>query len=75
MKRFFLSCLSAIAGYVVMAFVGYGLIGWLSSNPYDSSVEAAMTSAFVIGPLGAVVAFVATFVAVGHLRKRRAMEN
>ena len=58
MKRFGIALLCAIAGYVVVAFVSYFLVGWLSSNTHDRSVEAAMTSAFVYGPAGAVVAFI-----------------
>ena len=58
MKRFGIALLCAIAGYVVVAFASYFLVGWLSSNTHDRSVEAAMTSAFFFGPVGAVVAFI-----------------
>jgi hypothetical protein len=37
-----------------------GLVNLMSSNSHDRSVEAAMTGAFFIGPLVAVLAFVAT---------------
>ena len=68
MKRFGISLLGAVGGYLIAAFAGYFLIDWLSSNTHDRSVEAAMTSAFVLGPLGAVVGFIAGFVlgAKGH---------
>ncbi len=66
MKRFGIALLSAVGGYLVAAFVGYVLIGWFSSNVHDRSVEAAMTSVFVFGPLGAVVGFVAGFVLGGR---------
>ncbi len=59
MKRVSIALLFAIGGYVIVAFVSYFLVGWLSSNTHDRSVEAAMTSAFVFGPVGAVVAFIA----------------
>ena len=49
--------LFAIAGYVVVAFASYFLAGRFSSNTHDRSVEAAMTSVFFFGPVGAVVAF------------------
>ena len=62
MRRFFLSLLCAVAGYPLAAFAGYFLIQWLSTNTHDRSVEAAMTAAFVFGPLGAVIAFVVVFV-------------
>jgi hypothetical protein len=66
MKRLGFGLLCAICGYVLAAFAGYYLIGWLSSNTHDRAVEAAMTSVFVIGPVGAVLALVA-----GMLRGRR----
>ncbi len=58
--------LCAIVGYPVAAFVGYFLIDLLSSNTHDRSVEAAMTSAFVIGPGGAILAFIVGFVRSGR---------
>ena len=58
MKRLGFGILFGLGGYLVAAFAGYFLIDALSSNAHDRSVEAAMTSAFVFGPLGGVVAFV-----------------
>lgn len=58
MKRFAIGLLCAIAGFVIAAFVGYVLIDTFSSNLHDRSVEAVMTSVFVLGPLGAVIGFV-----------------
>ena len=58
MKRFGLGVVGALAGYAVAAFGGYWLTGLLSTNVHDASVEAAMTSAFVWGPLGAIGGFV-----------------
>jgi hypothetical protein len=55
-----------VGGYVVAAFAGYLLIDWFSPNMHDRSVEAAMTSTLVLGPLGAVVAFVVGFIRSGH---------
>ena len=66
MKRFGIGLLGAVGGYLVIAFVGYFMIDWLSSNTHDRSVEAAMTSAFVLGPLGALVGFVVGFVLGGR---------
>lgn len=66
MKRFGLGLLWAIGGYVVVALLGYVLIGHLSSNTHDRSVEAAMTSALVLGPLGAIVGSVVGFVRAGR---------
>ena len=58
MKRLGIGSLCAIGGYLVGAFAGYFLIEWFSSNVHDRSLEAAMSSMFVWGPVGAVVAFV-----------------
>ena len=66
MKRFGLGLLGAVGGYLIVAFVGYFMIDWFSSNTHDRSVEAAMTGAFVLGPLGAVVGFVVGFVLGGR---------
>ena len=66
MKRFGLGLLYAIGGYVVAALVGYFLIDQFSSNTHDRSLEAAMTSAFLFGPLGAVAAFVVGFIRGGR---------
>jgi hypothetical protein len=66
MKRFGIALLFAIAGYLVAAVASYFLVGLLSSNVHDRSVEAAMTSAFVFGPLGAVAAFVTGFIRGGR---------
>ena len=66
MRRLGIGLLCAVGGYVVVAFVGYFLIDWFSSNTHDRSVEAAMTSAFVFGPLGAVVAFIVGFIRSGR---------
>jgi hypothetical protein len=58
MGRYVLAVVASIAGYVVGAVVGYVLLGWLSSNTHDRSVEAAMTAAFVFGPIAAILAFI-----------------
>jgi len=59
MKRFAIGLVSTIAGYVIAAFAGYWLIEWFSPNVHDKSLEAAMTSVFVFGPIGAIVGLVA----------------
>jgi len=61
MKRLGVGLFFAIGGYLLAASVGYFLIGQFSSNSHDRTVEAAMTGAFVLGPLGAAVAFVVGF--------------
>jgi membrane-bound acyltransferase YfiQ involved in biofilm formation len=59
MKRFVIILFAAIAGFVVFAFCGYWMITFLSSNTHDRAVESAMTSIFVLGPLGAVLGVLA----------------
>ena len=70
MKRFGLALLWALGGYLLFAVVGYFLLGSLSSNAHDRSVEAAMTSVFALGPLGAVLAFI-----IGYVRGGRASDT
>lgn len=57
MRRVLVAMLWAVPGYLAGAFAGGLLVSVLSSNTHDRSVEAAMTGAFVFGPLCAVVAF------------------
>lgn len=59
MKRFMIAALYAMGGYAVAAVAGYFLAMLLSPNTHDRPVEAAVSSAFVWGPLGAVAAFIA----------------
>ena len=74
MKRFALGLLCAVAGYIIVAIASYFLVLQFSSNAHDREVEAAMTSAFVFGPIGAVVAFVIGFIRGGR-RPRTAVRN
>lgn len=46
----------AMIGFMVFAIAGYFLITVFSSNQHDRSLEAAMTSIFVCGPIGALLA-------------------
>lgn len=66
MKRIAVTLLVAIVGYVLTAVAGYWLTGLLSANVHDAPVEAATTSAFVWGPLGAVAGFALGFVRAGR---------
>jgi len=56
MKRLGIGVLCAVGGYIAGALAGYFMIAWFSSNMHDRSVEAAMSSIFVWGPVGAVLA-------------------
>ncbi|HEV8501832.1 MAG TPA: hypothetical protein VGR63_09635 [Casimicrobiaceae bacterium] len=66
MKRFAIGLLCAIVGYVAIAVAGYFLVSLFSPNMHDRSVEAAMTAAFVFGPIGAILAFIGGSVAAGR---------
>jgi len=61
MRRFGRGLLFGMGGYLLGAVAGYLLINQFSSNSHDRALEAAMTGAFVAGPLAAVVAFVIGF--------------
>ena len=61
MRRLGFGMLGAVAGYLVFALGGYFLLLEFSSNPHDRAVEAAMTSVFAAGPLGAIVGFIVGF--------------
>lgn len=65
MPKFVLVLLFAVVGFVVAAGVGYFLVSTLSSNRHDRSLEAIMTSLFVIGPIGAIVAGVVAYFRAG----------
>lgn len=58
MKTFGLAVPAAIGGYVVGLFGRMVLTEALTSNRHDKSLEAAMTGAFVAGPLMAPAAVV-----------------
>ena len=62
MKQFGIGLLCAIVSYVIVAFLSYFLIGKFSSNGHDRSVEASMTSLFVFGPIGFILAFIAGYI-------------
>lgn len=66
LRAILLGLAGAVAGYLIGAVGGALLINLLSSNTHDRSVEAAMTGAFVTGPLLALVGCV-----LGALRARR----
>lgn len=48
-----------VSGYVAGGLFGFAAIQAVSSNAHDRDVEAAMTGAFVSGPIVAVFALVA----------------
>jgi hypothetical protein len=66
LKRFAIALACALAGYVAAALASYFLVLQLSSNVHDRAIEAAMTSIFFFGPIGAVFAFIAGFILFGR---------
>lgn len=54
-----------VLGYLLGALLGWGLVQMLSGNRHDKALEAAMTGAFVAGPIGALIG-----VLVGWFRRR-----
>ncbi len=57
--RALISIASLIAGYLIGAFGGGWLISILSPNTHDRAMEAAMSGAFITGPIGAAIGLVA----------------
>lgn len=66
MKTLGFAVLAVIGGYLVGLCAGMALIEAVSSNTHDKSLEAAMTGAFVLGPLTTVVAVSAILVVRVH---------
>jgi len=56
LRRAAMAVAFGVGGYIVGALIGYALVVNLSDNTHDRELEAAMTSAFVIGPVAAIVA-------------------
>jgi lipid-binding SYLF domain-containing protein len=66
LRKLLIALASLVAGYLVGAFGGGVLVDALSANTHDRAVEAAMTGAFLTGPLGAVIGLIE---ALGLARK------
>jgi ABC-type uncharacterized transport system permease subunit len=61
LKTIFLAILWSIPAYFVGLFGGLWLLPLVSGHTHDGSVEAAMTGAFVLGPLAALAGFTVGF--------------
>jgi hypothetical protein len=66
MRRVGFGVLWGLVGYLCGAFGGGWLVAQTSSNTFDRDMEAAMTGAFVIGPLVGLIAFVIGAVRAGR---------
>ena len=62
LKVIVFAILALVIGYGIGLFGGMWLVNTFSNNPRDRELEAAMTGAFVIGPIVAIVALVGTLV-------------
>lgn len=62
LTRILTALAAALAAYFAFALLGGWLVSKVSANAHDRELEAAMTGAFACGPLGALAAFVLTFV-------------
>jgi hypothetical protein len=71
MRRFLIALAGVPVGYLGFAFAGYWEIQVLSDNAFDRSLEASMTAAFVIGPGGAIIGFIAGLILGGTRRVSR----
>ncbi len=69
MKTFGLALLAAVGGYAAGFIGGMLTIEAFSTNSHDKSLEAAMTGAFVIGPLVAVIAVVVVLISRARARE------
>jgi hypothetical protein len=69
MGRFASATLGLLAGYVIGAAVGIGLVAAFSGNVHDKSLEMVMTGAFATGPVGAIIGLVLGLVLSGRGRK------
>ena len=61
--------LGLAVGYPVAAALGYVAIQAFSDNRFDRSLEAAMTAAFAIGPVGALLGLILGIVLGGRRAK------
>jgi fructose-specific phosphotransferase system IIC component len=69
-KRFLLIVGSGIAGYLVGAFGGGYLVSVLTANQHDAPVEAAMTGAFLTGPVTGLLTLVVVFMRIRPRARR-----
>ena len=69
LKLIGVALMSAFGGYIAGVPLGMFLVEHLSTNRHDRSTEAAMTAAFVIGPVVALLAGVAGVRVYQHVRQ------
>lgn len=68
MRRFAFCFLGMTFGYGLGGASGHVILAQASSNMHDRPVEAAMTSALVTGPIGALAGGVVGFLLGGRAR-------
>ena len=62
LKVIVFATLALVIGYGIGLFGGMWLVNTFSNNPRDRELEAAMTGAFVIGPIVAILALIGTLI-------------
>ncbi|GMW02307.1 MAG: hypothetical protein AMXMBFR84_34430 [Candidatus Hydrogenedentota bacterium] len=70
-KAFLIALLAGAGGYILGLVGGSALVMQLSSNTHDRSLEAAMTGAFIFGPVAAIGTFAVAFVILATRRTKR----
>ncbi|MBG0799140.1 hypothetical protein IYX23_15825 [Methylocystis sp. L43] len=70
MRRVIFAILGLLAGYAAGAILGGTLISLLSGNTHDKDLEIVMTSAFVTGPLGALIGLLAGLFVPNGVKRR-----
>lgn len=66
MARFFKILIGLVVGYGVGVLLGAAAVTLFSANTHDKSMELAMTSALITGPIGALIGLVVGLVRGNH---------
>lgn len=64
MRRLLISSTVGVASYFAGLFCTLALLPLMSGNTHDGSVEAAMTGAFISGPISALAGLAVSFLTV-----------
>lgn len=69
MSRLTGAAVGLVVGYLIGMGVGASFVALMSTNTHDKSLELAMTSLVVAGPIGAAVGLVAGLIKGGSRRR------
>lgn len=70
-RRLFIGILWGVPAYIGGSFAGGFMLFHLAAAGHDGSIEAAVTGAFVFGPVAALAALIAGFIWAGKPRAPR----